>query len=163
MSPPVAQGTRGRALAALAAFVGILPVMPVALGVPAQVVMPLAMLLGGVCAGLTASWRANRHATDGSRSRLVPVTGVAVAVAVPAGGLTVLGMALTVPLPPIAYAVVCAVLIGSGAAEAAHRLRTSTSDHRGDLARSLLLALLGLAAVIGGLPVLCATTLSCHA
>jgi hypothetical protein len=131
--------------------------------VPGRVVVPLAMALGGLFAGLAASWSSNHYANDGSRSQILPVVGVAEAAAMASAGLLFVVFLTRVPLPLIALVLLSAAGIAYSAARATRQLRTAAGRVGIDVSLSLLLVLFGLVVVFGGIPLLCSTIVSCHA
>jgi hypothetical protein len=65
-------------VAALAgAIIGIFLVLPFGLVVHELVIMPLALLVGGLLASVGASWAASQLARDQTRTRLLPVVAFA--------------------------------------------------------------------------------------
>lgn len=144
----------------VAAMLGLatgLPVLAMGLVVPVQVVGPLALVVGGLSAGLGAAWVANLFARD--RSRLLLVAGVAEASAVLLALLMLVSFLLPVPgldslfVGPLIYvAGVCAAIVAVNAGVAAVRLRGTRGRLGLDGAAAILLSgfcsLLGLS--VGG-------------
>lgn len=71
-------------------MIGTIPVGTLGLAVPFLVIMPLALLTGGLLSGISASWAEYLLAPDRTRNNLLPIATVSVAVvaiAVAAGSL----------------------------------------------------------------------------
>jgi hypothetical protein len=132
--------------------------------VPIVVVAPAAAISGGLLAGIVAGWIRNGSADDGARSRLVAVSGVAVAVGLVIAALEWLIVILVGSfLPMFGYAVVGAGVIGVGATWAAYRLRGLVGRTSRDVVQSLALLAGGAVVIIIAMSALCATVLVCRA
>lgn len=148
-------------VAALVACVcGLFPVSALGLSVPGSAVVPLAMCSGALLAALAATWVGSPLLVEkGSRSRLLPVVGVTEVAAVVLAGILLAVVQLRIPL--IAPLLASGVIIAVTATFAARRLRTSHVHVKRDVGVSLTLVAVGVLVVAGGVPVLCATALSC--
>ncbi len=77
-------------------MIGTMPVAVLGLAVPLPVIMPLALLAGGLLSGISASWAEYLLAPDQTRNNLLPIAAVSVAVvaiAVAAGNVLSTGKA----------------------------------------------------------------------
>jgi hypothetical protein len=148
-------------LASIAAIVGIAPLLVLGLAVPPQLIVPVAVLAGGLLAGLVTSWIRNAF-TPYSSSRLLAVTGATAAAAL----VVAVGMFLCLmflPVPIIIYLPIAALILGGVAAWAASRFRSPNRNLGRDALISLGLLVAGAVVIIAALYGFCATLLTCRA
>lgn len=135
--------------AVVGGMIGALPVATLGLMVPAYVILPLALLAGGLLSGISAGWAANVLAPDRTRSILLPIAGVS---ATAGAVVAVAGIVLSVAgagrvFPNLFSALLLSMaIIATGASFAAWHFRRID----GRLTRDLLITigLLGAAAVV---------------
>lgn len=149
-------------LAWVGCCVACLPVIIFSVVVPATVTIPFGMGLGGVFAGTIASITSNRQSSE-SRARLLPVVAVTEGAALALAGVFVGALIARVPLPPVILVIALGGVAALGASKAAKSLRTTRGRRLPDLVVSLILVVVGIGVTLGGIPALCATTVSCHA
>lgn len=149
-------------LATLAAFLGIVPVfIGGVLVVPPYLIVPAAVLSGGILAGLVAGWVRTAVASDSS-SRLLAVVGTTAAAAlVLVAPVMALGIMFGPPVPIIVYPPAAALVLGGVATWAAGRFRNPDRHLARDAVISLGLAAAGAAVVAVALFGFCATLVTC--
>lgn len=148
--------------ALVACLCGLLAVTVMGLSIPGSVIVPLAMGSGALLAALTATWVGSfLLAEDGTRSRLLPVVGVTEVAAVALAGIVMALALLEIPVSLITFLLASAVLLAGAATAAAQRLRTPHVNVQRDLGVSLVLVAVAVLVVVGGIPALCSTALTC--
>lgn len=136
-----ATGPMSWVLASLLAFSAILPLMTLALAVPPQLIVPVAVLAGALPAGLAASWVRNVLGA-GVRSRVLAVVATTAALSL----VVALGLFLAimlVPVPILVHLPVAALILGGIATWAAWRFRRPGRQVVRDVLLSLALLLAG--------------------
>ena len=156
----------GLLLSAVAGTLAALPVYVMGLVVPMVLVWPLTLGAAALVAALVASLIGNVASRDGTRTRLLPVVGIAegaAAILALASGLTYL-VPDAMPAWPAIYSVVavCAAL-ALVATAASERWRGGGGTWRHDALIVGVLLLLSPLLVCGGVGAACATILDCGA
>ncbi len=149
-------------LASLASFCGIVPVLAGGLAVPPQLIVPVAVLAGGILAGLVAGWVRTAFDADSS-SRLLPVVGTTAAAALVLSAGLVLAIMVGLPVPILVYPAVAALILGGVANGTAGRLRSPGPRLVRDVLSSLALLAAGAVLLAAALLLFCTTLLTCSA
>lgn len=150
-------------LASLAALLGLAPVLAYGgLVVHPYLIVPVSALSGGVLAGLAASWLRTASASWSS-SRLLPVVGTTVAVAlVVVPPLMIIGL-MVMPVPVVLHVIPAVLILGGVAGWAAWRFRRPERRLVRDGLVSLGLLAAGVIVGGGALVGFCSTLLTCSA
>lgn len=138
-------------IAALAGgMIGAMPVGTLGLVVPFYVIMPLALIVGGLVSGISAGWAANLLAPDRTRSILLPIVGVSVAAAPVAVVIAGIGLfvsrVLRVSTNLFSILLLSMAILAASASVAAWRFRRTNGRLKRDLL--ITLGLLGAAPVV---------------
>lgn len=151
-------------LASLAALTGLLPVLAYGgLVVHPYLIVPVSSLSGGVLAGLAAAWL-RTATTSWSSSRLLPVVGTTVAVAlVVVAPLMIIAITVGPPMPLLLQVIPAVLILGAVAGWAAWRFRRPERRLARDALGSLGLLAAGLVLGAGALVGFCSTLLTCSA
>jgi hypothetical protein len=132
----------------IGSLIGLFLILPLGLIVVEFVSFPLALGMGALLAALGAGWAGTLLATDGARTRLWPVVGVAEVTALLLALLFLASAALGMALlgPWLVIGVACSVMLALSATLATGRFREARQQASAN--GRLTLALLGLAVVL---------------